>query len=151
MTHRRGVMAWTAMMAVGLGRAGAQPVGAPPMAGMPGMGTGPMTVQSCIDSCWRSHVMCLETARYCLEQGGLHATPAHQGLLADCAEICQTTANALIRRSSQHAAFCKACADVCDACARQCEGFAEDQRMALCARTCRECANHCREMANMPI
>lgn len=151
MALRRGLLAWTAITCAGIANAGAQPAGTLPMAGMPGMAAGPMTAQSCIDSCWRSHVMCLETARYCLEKGGTHATPAHQGLLADCAEICQTTANALIRRSSQHAAFCKACAEVCDACAQQCETFANDPRMATCARTCRDCANHCRAMANMPI
>lgn len=151
MTLRRGLLAWAAVSSVGLGKAMAQPGGAPAMMGMPGMPAGPMTVQSCIESCWRSHVMCLETARYCLEKGGLHATPAHQSLLADCAEICLATANALIRRSSQHAVFCKACAEVCDACARQCERFTDDQRMAVCARTCRECAGHCREMADMPL
>lgn len=148
LTNRRVVLGLVAVVATGSGRALAQVSG--PMT-MPGMAGGAMTVQSCIDSCWRSHVMCLETARYSLEKGGITATPSFQGLLADCAEICLTTANALIRRSSQHATFCKACADVCDACAAQCENVAGDQRLDVCARSCRECAAHCRAMADMAI
>jgi hypothetical protein len=95
--------------------------------------------------------MCLVTERYCLEKGGMHVMPKHLALLADCAEMCQKTANSLLRRSSQHAAVCIACAQVCDACAQECEAFKDDERMAVCARTCRECANHCREMSKQSI
>lgn len=42
---------------------------------MPGMSPGTMTAQDCIESCWRSHVMCLEAERYCLEKGGTHVMP----------------------------------------------------------------------------
>ena len=130
----------------------AQPVGtaAPPM---PGMALRMMTPQTCIESCWRSHVMCLETERYCLDKNSMHVLvlPAHLALLADCAEMCEKTANSLLRRSSQHAAVCTACAQLCDACAQECEAFKEDARMLLCARTCRDCANHCREMSKLPI
>ena len=125
---------------------GAQSAGGT-MPSMPGM----MTLQACIESCWRSHVMCLETERYCLETGGTHVTPAHLALLADCAEMCQKTANSLLRRSSQHAAVCIACAQLCDACAQEREVFKSDERMLLCARTCRDCAIHCRDMSKLPI
>ncbi len=118
---------------------------------MPGMAPGMMTPQACIESCWRSHVMCLETERYCLENGGRHVMPKHLALLADCAEMCEKTANSLLRRSSQHAAVCIACAQLCDACAQDCEAFKGDERMLLCARTCRDCAKHCREMSKLPI
>jgi hypothetical protein len=128
---------------------GAQPAGTMPP--MPGMSPGTMTAEACIESCWRSHVMCLETERYCLAKGGMHAMPKHLALLADCAEMCQTTANSLLRRSSQHTAVCIACAQLCDACAQECEAFKDDERMAVCARTCRECANHCREMSKQSI
>lgn len=124
---------------------------APTPAPMPGMAMGTMTVQTCIDSCWRSHVMCLETERYCLEKGGMHVMTKHMILLADCAEMCEKTANSLLRRSPQHAAVCIACAQLCDACAQECEAMKDDERMLLCARTCRECANHCREMSKLPI
>lgn len=122
--------------------------GMPPMAGMPGGG---MTLQICVESCWRSHIMCLETERYCLEKGGMHVMLPHMTLLADCAEMCEKTANSLLRRSPQHAAVCIACAQLCDACAQECEAMKEDERMVLCARTCRDCANRCREMSKLPI
>jgi hypothetical protein len=95
--------------------------------------------------------MCLETERYCLEKGGTHVMPKHLALLADCAEMCQTTANSLLRRSSQHAVICTTCAQLCDACAEQCEAMKDDERMLLCARTCRDCAKHCREMSKLAI
>lgn len=118
------------------------------MPSMPGMA---MTAQDCIESCWRTHVMCLETERYCLEKGGKYVLPAHLVLLADCAEMCQKTANSLLRRSSQHAAVCIASAQLCDACAQECEAFKDDKRMSLCAQTCRQCADHCRHMSKMAI
>ena len=120
----------------------------PPMAGM---AAGTMSLQTCVESCWRSHVMCLETERYCLEKGGMHVMLTHMTLLADCAEMCEKTANSLLRRSPQHGAICIACAQLCDACAQECELMKEDERMLLCARTCRDCANHCREMSKLPI
>lgn len=123
----------------------AQPAGTMPS--MPGM----MTAQACIESCRRSHAMCLETERYCLEKGGGHVMPKHMALLADCAEMCQKTANSLLRRSSQHGAVCIACAQMCDACAQECEAMKDDERMLLCAQTCRDCATHCREMSKLPV
>ena len=159
MWDRRQLLASLTMisaLAVSIRQVSAQPAGTtapstPVMPGMPGMAPGTMTPQACIESCWRSHVMCLETERYCLEKGGMHVLPVHLTLLADCAEMCEKTANSLLRRSSQHAAVCIACAQLCDACAQDCEAFKDDERMLLCARTCRECANHCREMSKLPI
>ena len=124
----------------------AQQTGAP--ASMPGMAPGMMTAESCIDSCWRSHVICIQTERYCVEKGASQAVVA---LLGDCAEMCQKTANSLLRRSSQHAVVCVACALMCDACTTSCETFTDDERMLACARTCRACAEHCRDMSKMPI
>ena len=152
MLNRRRLLSSLAMIpafAASVRHASAQPTSsATPMAGM---ATGTMSLQTCVESCWRSHVMCLETERYCLEKGGMHVMPVHLTLLADCAEMCQKTANSLLRRSPQHAAVCIACAHLCDACAQECEAMKEDERMVLCARTCRDCANHCREMSKLPI
>ena len=153
MLNRRRLLSSLAMIpafAASVRYVSAQPTSsaAPPMAGM---ATGTMSLQTCVDSCWRSHVMCLETERYCLEKGGMHVMPVHLTLLADCAEMCQKTANSLLRRSPQHAAVCIACAYFCDACAQECEAMKEDERMVLCARTCRDCANHCREMSKLSI
>lgn len=118
---------------------------------MPGMAGRAMTIQDCVDSCVKTHAMCLDTGRYCTEQGGRHVSTAHLALLLDCAEMCQTTANSLLRRSPQHAVVCEACARLCEACARDCEGFAPDPQMQRCARTCQDCARSCRDMAKMPL
>ncbi len=129
----------------------ARHVGAQPAGTMPGKTSGTMTAQACIDSCWQSHVMCLGTERYWLEKGGTHVMPKHLALLADCAEMCQKTANSLLRWSSHHAAVCTACAQLCDACAEECEAMKDDERMLLCARTCHACAKYCREISKLSI
>ena len=109
-----------------------------------------MTLGECIDSCVASHRMCLETARYCTEQGSAaHIEASHIALLLDCAELCQTTANSMLRQSPQHILLCEACAKMCDACARDCMKISNDVRMQDCARTCRDCAASCKNMASM--
>ena len=105
----------------------------------------PMLV--CIQNCQDCHRACLQTLAYCLEQGGRHAEPAHLRLLMDCAEICQTSADFMIRSSELHAHTCGACAAVCERCADDCERMADDLRMKACADTCRHCAESCRHMA----
>ncbi len=152
MWDRRRLLVLLAMLPAAVASRAAQaqgPGGAMPS--MPGMPPGTMTAESCIESCWQSHVMCLQTERYCIGSGGMHLTPAHLALLADCAEICTKTADTLLRGSPQHAAVCIACAQLCDACATDCEGFKDDARMLACARACRGCAGHCREMAKVAI
>lgn len=118
---------------------------------MPGMAGGPMTIEDCVASCVKTHAMCLETARYCTDQGGAHVSTAHLALLLDCAEMCQTTANSLLRHSPQHSVVCEACARLCEACARDCGTFGSDAQMQLCVRTCQDCARSCRDMAKVPL
>lgn len=114
------------------------------------MPAGSMSLEQCIKSCTDSHVMCLTTARYCSQHGATHVAEGHLALLLDCAELCQTTANSLLRHSPQHPIVCDACARMCEACARDCAAFANDSQMQRCAATCRECAASCRDMARMP-
>lgn len=125
----------------------------PPMSmpGMPGMAQGSMTREACVDICLKSHRMCLETARYCTEQGGRHVAASHLALLLDCTEMCQTTANSLLRSSPEHGVICGACAQVCEACAEDCSSFSDDARMERCAEICRECARDCRAMVTMRL
>jgi hypothetical protein len=70
-------------------------------------------------------------------------------LLLDCAEICQTSANFMLRESDLHGVTCRASADECEACAQACAKFEGDEIMQACAETCRGCAESCREMARM--
>lgn len=150
MWNRRNVLRSCVVLAASTGIVRAQGPNMPGM-GMSGAGQGPMSRESCIDICIRSHRMCLETARYCLEKGGPHVAATHLALLLDCAEMCQTTANSLLRRSPQHGAICNACAQLCDACAKDCEVIGGDEQMTHCASLCRDCARDCRAMVNMPI
>lgn len=105
-------------------------------------------LQACIEECLNCHVACTTTAQYCLSQGGAHADPDHVGLLLDCAEICQTSANFMLRGSPYHPIVCLACAELCRACEESCRSVdPDDEQMRLCAESCATCAEHCERMA----
>ena len=103
-------------------------------------------MQLCIEVCQECHASCLETVMHCLSMGGPHATPAHIGLLLDCADACRLSADFMLRGSPRHARSCTLCAEMCEACAAECDRF-EDEFMKACAMVCRRCAASCREMA----
>src|SRR5256886_13818296 len=84
---------------------------------------------ACIEVCLDCHKACLQTIPYCLQQGGMHAEPNHIRLMMDCAEICQTSANFMLRGSDLHEHICVACAEVCDRCAADCDRMSDDLRM----------------------
>ncbi len=105
------------------------------------------SMQQCIDECLNCHSICLETVAHCLQQGGKHAEARHIRLLLDCAEICQTSANFMLRGSDLHTRTCAVCAEVCERCAESCDQFGNDTRMQACAEACRRCAESCRQMA----
>ena len=90
-------------------------------------------MRECIDECHNCHDICTETVTHCLEMGGEHAAPDHIRLLLDCAEICQTSANFMLRVSDFHGQVCGVCADVCERCAEDCERFEDDEVMQQCA------------------
>lgn len=106
-------------------------------------------MQSCIDDCTRCHAICTETIQYCLEKGGKYAEANLVRLLQDCAQMCATSADFMLRGSEFHPSTCGVCAEVCDRCARACEqvGGADDAEMKQCAETCRRCAQCCHEMS----
>jgi hypothetical protein len=112
----------------------------------------PQEMERCIQECQSCHALCLQTVRHCLQLGGEHATAAHIGLLLDCAEICQTSADFMLRGSRFHSRTCGVCAEVCEACAQDCERIGpNDQQMQACAQACRRCAESCRRMASMAV
>jgi hypothetical protein len=104
-------------------------------------------VRRCIDDCVRCHEVCLSTLPYCLEQGGRHATVEHITLLLDCANICQASADFMLRASDEHGRICASCAAICIRCAANCEEFVGDEVMQACAESCRQCADSCTHMA----
>jgi hypothetical protein len=69
-------------------------------------------------------------------------------ILLDCADICGTSADFMLRSSSQHGSTCAVCAELCRQCAKSCEQTgAEDEMMRRCAEICRKCAESCQRMA----
>lgn len=106
-------------------------------------------MQECIQACQQCHSICLTTVQHCLQMGGRHAAPQHITLLLDCAQICQTSADFMLRGSELHGRTCGVCAEVCERCAQDCERLdPNDQQMQMCAQVCRQCADSCRRMAS---
>ena len=106
-------------------------------------------MRSCINECLTCHAVCLETIQHCLQMGGPHTEPNHIRLMQDCVEICQTSANFMLRGSHLHSRTCGVCAEVCARCAEDCERL-DGAEMKRCADACRSCAESCRKMASMP-
>ena len=103
-------------------------------------------VRACIEACQSCHEVCVETLAHCLQMGGEHVEANHIRTMLDCAQICATSADFMLRGSPLHASVCDVCADVCNECAASCAGL-EGAEMQRCAEECRRCAEHCREMA----
>jgi hypothetical protein len=104
-------------------------------------------MQECLELCTFCHDACLDTVNYCLTTGGRHAEANQIRLLLDCAEICQTAANYMLRGSDLHTLTCATCAEVCQRCADACATFGDDEQMKMCEDACRACAESCRKMA----
>lgn len=100
---------------------------------------------ACIEVCSECHDICEQMIyQHCLKLGGKHVEPEHLKLMADCAQICQTSADFMLRGSPRHQMTCGICAEICTACADDCERIGE---MEECVEVCRRCAESCREMA----
>lgn len=105
-------------------------------------------MNACIDNCTQCHAICLETINHCLSMGGKHAAPDHISLMATCADICATSADAMLRGAAVHEFTCGACAEICRRCADDCASMAaDDPEMQRCADACRRCAESCAAMA----
>jgi hypothetical protein len=104
-------------------------------------------IQDCIKNCQHCHQICVETVQHCLTKGGPHAEANHIKTLLDCAEICETSANFMVRGSNIHSQTCSVCAEACERCATDCERFGDDAQMKACAESCRRCVESCRQMA----
>ncbi len=102
----------------------------------------------CIDERLTCHRHCLETAAHLLSKGRSGESELAVKLW-DCADICQTSANLMLRGSALVARTCETCAEVCELCARECGRFVDDVRLQDCAVACRRCAASCRDMADL--
>jgi hypothetical protein len=106
-----------------------------------------MDMDRCIAACLDCHRNCLATIQHCLGLGGHHAEAGHIRLMMDCAQICATSADFMIRGSEHHPHLCAECAEICRQCAEECEGHpGADEAMRACAASCRACAEECGRM-----
>ena len=104
-------------------------------------------MEKCIQECVQCLRVCEETSMHCLDKGGKHAEKSNIRLMIDCAEICETSANFMMRNSDAHGEVCGVCADVCQKCADDCRQFSDDPEMLKCADVCSSCEESCRRMA----
>lgn len=105
-------------------------------------------LQPCIENCTQCHQICLRQVSRCLGKSGDHARPEHIRLLRDCAEICQTSANFMLRYSPLHPLTCGVCAEICEQCAQECSNMSDGDFMQECIEMCRRCAASCKEMSS---
>lgn len=106
-------------------------------------------MEQCIENCLECHRICEQTAAYCTQMGGKHAEPMHLRVLRDCAQICVSSADFMLRGSELHPRVCGVCAEACNRCAESCAQFGDDALMKECAEICRRCAESCQQMAGM--
>jgi hypothetical protein len=106
-------------------------------------------MKKCIQLCRDCHAMCTQTILHCLKLGGRHAAPDHIRLMEDCAQMCATAADYMLRESPFHDRICRLCSDLCKQCGKDCEQVAaEDQMVKECIEMCRKCAGSCERMAS---
>ncbi|XHH08327.1 MAG: four-helix bundle copper-binding protein [Candidatus Bathyarchaeia archaeon] len=103
-------------------------------------------VRECIQDCLDCFKTCNQTLIRCLSMNGKHVEVELLNLVMDCARICNTNADFMLRNSMYHPQTCGLTADICDECGDVCDRFDEDF-MKECAGVCRRCAESCREMA----
>jgi hypothetical protein len=107
-------------------------------------------MRDCVRNCQQCHAICTETVAHCLKLGGKHAAAEHIRLLLDCAQICATSADFMLRASAEHGRTCEVCAEICAKCAESCERVgAGDQTVRDCAERCLACAKSCEQMAGV--
>lgn len=106
-------------------------------------------MKKCIQHCRDCHAMCTQTIAHCLRLGGRHATPDHIRLMLDCAQMCATSADYMVRESPFHDRICRLCSELCKECAKDCQEVAgDDQMVKECLEMCRKCAASCERMAS---
>ena len=75
--------------------------------------------------------------------------PDHIRLMMDCAQICATSADYMVRESPFHDRICRLCSELCKECGKDCQQVAgDDQMIEDCIQMCRKCAASCERMAS---
>lgn len=106
-------------------------------------------VQEATDDCLECHRVCLHTFSHLLtlETDAEIAEPDQLNLLLDCADICATCADFLLRASAFQTRIADLCCEICRRSQQLCElpGGA-DPIVRECAAVCARCANSCRRL-----
>jgi hypothetical protein len=102
-------------------------------------------MQDCCTCCSMCRTMCLQTMQMCLQKGGKFADAKMNMMLAECAQLCQMTADMAATGSARMSPIAEICAKHCDDCARACDAMNESV-LHECAAVLRECAAACRSM-----
>ena len=105
------------------------------------------SMQECSRNCLDTYAACTAVANHCLERGGENASRAHQTTLLDCARLCATTAEFMLRGSPLHDSVCGVCAIACRICEQYCRALSDtDPEMSECADKCERSAASCERM-----
>jgi hypothetical protein len=102
-------------------------------------------VRRCVEDCEACQRICLQMAmNHCLESGGDHLEPGHFRVMLTCAQVCRTTADALLSSFAYQEVLCGACSRICSECAASCEMVGD---LDECVSMCRRCAESCSRMS----
>lgn len=104
-------------------------------------------MDQCIQNCLECYKKCLSAISQILKEKSGHDHRHLIESLQDCAEICQTSANFMIRDSHMHSETCGACAAICEHCADECRKVSGHDFLKECADACAKCAATCGQMA----
>src|SRR5690625_5584809 len=93
-------------------------------------------MEVCAELCHECARLCQQCTVECVEVGDKSLARCIR-LCLDCADICDLTANYLIRGSEHYQALARLCAEICEACAEECEK-GEMDTMKRCAERSEE-------------
>ena len=115
------------------------------------MGDEPLApdVRRCIDECLSCSAACTEAITHCLAKGGLYAEAGPVRDLMDCALLCRTAADLMLRGSGLHRDACAVAADACDFCAESAGRLPDDDVVRRCVDASRRCGAACRHIAGV--
>jgi hypothetical protein len=107
-------------------------------------------LQDCIEECLNCHVVCTTAVQHCLVAGGELSDQSLVGVLLDCAEMAQVSANFMVRGSPYAMVTAAACAELCRTAEEACRA-ADDERLRECAEACAACAGCCERIEEPAI
>lgn len=106
---------------------------------------------NCVEACYDCASTCTACADACLGEQHVQDLVRCIRLNLDCADICETTGNMLVRMTEPDIAVLRAQLEACiqatRACADECDRHASmHEHCRVCAESCRRCADMCQRM-----